>query len=134
MHSGDPDHVERLRGTLAEWERGNFAAGGEVLAPDVVMSAFIPDGTVVSRGYAEIGSFLREFFAQWRDYRIEVERLVSIDDATVLAEGRQYGTGRTSGLEIAEGQFIVFRFEDGRVSEMYWHPERDGALAAAGIS
>jgi len=126
--------MERLRATLAEWEGGNFAAGAEILAPDVTLSSFISDGTVVTHGWDEMGRYLREFFAQWSDYRIEVNELSALNDSTVLMEGRQHGVGKTSGIEITESLNIVFEFDRGQVVAMYWHPRREGAFEAAGLS
>jgi ketosteroid isomerase-like protein len=127
------ENVERLRPTLAEWERGNFAAGTELLSPDVTLSAFVPDGWVVARGWEEIGQFLREFFAQWSNYRIEVHELEAVDDSTVMMEGRQIGIGSASGVEITDSLNIVFEFEGDRVVAMYWHPVREAALESAGL-
>jgi len=127
-------NLERLRPTLAEWERGNFAAGMEVLSPDVTLTALVPDGTVVARGLEEIGQFLREFFTQWSNYRIEVHELKALDDSKVLMEGRQVGIGNASGIEITDSLNIVFEFEEDRVVAMYWHPAREAALEAAGLS
>jgi ketosteroid isomerase-like protein len=127
------EHVDRLRPTLAEWQRGNFAAGADVLSPDVVLSSFVSDGFVVSEGWEQIGSHLRDVFEQWRDYRIEVERLVALDDVNVLMEGRQYGLGKRSGIRIEDSLHIVFRFTGDRVTEMFWHPRREEVLEAAGL-
>ena len=126
------DNVERLRPVLAEWERGNFAAGADLLASSVVLSAFIPDGTVVCRGREEVERFVAEFFAQWRDYRIKVDALAAVDNATVLLEGRQVGIGTGSGIAIEESLAIVFKFDHDQVAGMYWHPQREQALTAAG--
>jgi hypothetical protein len=125
--------IERLRATLGEWERGNFAAGADILSPDVVLSSFIPDGMVVSHGWEEVGEQLREVFSQWASYRIEVERLIAMDDSNVLMEGRQYGVGKRSGIKISDALYVVFRFTGDRVTEMYWHPDRAEALKAAGL-
>jgi ketosteroid isomerase-like protein len=129
----DNQHVDRLRPTLSEWERGNFAAGADVLSPDVVLTSFVADGFVVSRGWEEIGKHLRDVFGQWGDYRIEVEQLTSLDDSSVLMEGRQYGFGKRSGIRIEDSLHIVFRFTGDRVTEMYWHPRREEVLGAAGV-
>lgn len=126
--------IERLRPTLGEWERGNFAAGADILSPDVVLSSFVPGGMVVSRGWEEVGEHLRDVFGQWANYRIEVEHLTEVDDSNVLMEGRQYGVGKRSGIEIADSLHIVFRFTDDRITAMYWHPDRPEALKAAGLS
>ena len=64
---------------------------------------------------------------------IEVEQLTDLDDANVLMEGRQYGLGRRSGIRIADRLHIVFHFTDDRVTRMYWHPDREEALKAAGL-
>jgi hypothetical protein len=78
--------------------------------------------------------YLREFFAQWRHYRIEVESLTPLDDSTVLLEGRQYGIGKRSGAETVDSLNVVFKFDQVRVVAMYWHPDRAEALKAAGFS
>jgi hypothetical protein len=126
--------IERLRPTLREWERGNFAAGAEILSPDVVLSGLVADGMVVSRGFGEMADFLRDFFGQWANYRIEVGGLTQLDDSHVVMEGRQYGEGRHSGIQISETLYIVFCFAADRVTEMYWHIDRAEALKAAGLS
>jgi hypothetical protein len=124
---------KRLRPVLAEWERANFAAGGDLLSPDLSLFAHIPDGDVVATGFEGIAAFLGDFFKQWRGYRISAERLEPLDEADLLLVGKQHGTGVSSGLEIDEDLFIVFRFEGERVAAMFWHPDREGALRAAGL-
>jgi hypothetical protein len=108
--------------------------GPEIFSPELVLSAFNSDGTVVSRGTEEIRRFLGDFFGQWREYRIAVERLIPLDESTVMLEGRQHGVGKASGIDVSESLTIVFRFEHGEISAMYWHPHRDEALKAAGLS
>jgi SnoaL-like domain len=126
-------NVERLRPVVREWERGNFAAGADILSQEVVLSAFVSGGTVVCQGWEEMGRFLRDFFGQWREYRITVEKLRPLDDSTVVLEGRQHGVGKGSGIEISDSLTIVFTFEQGKVTAMYWHPYRDEAFKAAGL-
>ncbi len=128
------ERIDRLRAVLGEWERGNFAAGAEILSPSVVLSSFVPGGPVVSHGWAAVGRHLRDdVFKQWASYRIEVERLTAVGDSHVLMEGRQYGLGRQSRIEVEDRLHIVFRFSGDVVTEMYWHPDRDEALKAAGL-
>lgn len=47
--------------------------------------------------------------------------------------GRQLGIGRSSGVEVTQSLYIVFRFADERLTEMHWHMSREGALEAAGL-
>jgi hypothetical protein len=126
--------AERLRPTLEEWERGNFAAGADVLAPDVHVEWFTADGIVVSDGWDQVGTQLREVFEQWADYRIGVGRVEEIGGDVAVMQGSQHGLGKRSGVRVDESLTIVFRFAGDRVAEMFWHPERSDALRAAGIS
>lgn len=122
---------ELLEPVLERWERGDFWVWDECYAPDMLLTGFDADGSHEAHGPEEIASYLSSFFRQFRDYRIEVGRLQQLSEEVVFMEGRQLGTGRLSGVEIAENVFIVFRFASGRLTEMHWHPRRDGALAAA---
>ena len=123
--------AELVRPIVEGWEQGDFRPRAELVADDLVVTGFTGSGDDVARGAEEIGRYLREFFSEWRDYRIKVERLVEMDDRRVLLEGRQYGVGRTSGISIDESLFVVLVVDDGRVRGMHWHPQRDGALEAA---
>jgi ketosteroid isomerase-like protein len=124
---------ELLAPILEKWERGDFWAWDECFAPDLLVTGFDADGSHEARGPEEITRYLSGFFQQFRDYRIEVGQLDELSEQVVLMEGRQLGAGRVSGLDIAESLFIVFRFASGRLTEMHWHPKREGALAAAGL-
>ena len=106
----------------------------ESFAPDLLLTGYDSDGTHRARGPEEITDYLRGFFEQFRDYRVEAHGLEQLDGETVLMEGRQFGTGRLSGLEIDETLYIVFRFSSGRLAEMHWHLAREGALEAAGLA
>lgn len=114
-------------------ERGDFSVWDECFAPDLLVTGFDADGSHEARGPEPITRYLSGFFQQFRDYRIEVGRVDQLSNDVVLMEGRQYGTGRVSGLEISEMLFIVFRFGSGRLTEMHWHAKREGARAATGL-
>jgi ketosteroid isomerase-like protein len=128
-----PTASEILAPILARWAHGDFSGWDECFAPDLLLTAFDPDGAHQARGPEEIGTYLRSFFRQFRDYRIEVEQLEQLSDDTLLMQGRQLGTGRLSGLEIEDDIYIVFRFTAGQLTETHWHPRREGALEAAGL-
>ena len=120
---------------LVRWERGDFTGWDEQLyAPDLVLSGFNADGVFRGRGPEEISTNLRQFFRQFRDYRIEAGEFERISNDLLLMEGRQFATGRLSGVEVSETLYIAFRFDGDRLTEMHWHPSREGALEAAGIS
>lgn len=125
---------ELLAPVLERWERGDFWAWDECFAPDLLVTGFDSEGSHRARGPEEITRYLSGFFHQFRDYRIEVGKLDQLSEQVVIMEGRQRGTGHLSGVDVEETLYIVFRFASGRLTEMHWHPRRDGALAAAGLS
>lgn len=128
-----PGNVELLRPILAEWEGGNFAAGTNMRGPEVELSTFIRGGKVLCHGTDEIDRYLGEFFAQWRDYHITVERLQPLDEATVVLEGHQHGVGKGSGAKTTDALTIVFKLDRERITVMHWHRQREEALNAAGL-
>ena len=105
---------------LAEWEGGNFAAGTNMRGPEVELSTFIRGGKVLCHGTDEIDRYLGEFFAQWRDYHITVERLQPLDEATVVLEGHQHGVGKGSGAKTTDALTIVFKLDRERITVMHW--------------
>ena len=131
-----PEHVNKIeviRPLVEGWERGDFRSRPGVTTDDLVLTGFTGDGRTRVQGGNEIGRYLRTFFEQFADYRIDVASISELDDSHLLLEGNQYGTGRGSGMEIAERLFVVFALRDGQVSELHWHPRREGALEAAGL-
>jgi hypothetical protein len=52
----------------------------------------------------------------------------------VLVTGRQYGKGRSSGIETEMTFFAAWTFRDGLVARLRWDSDREQALEAAGLS
>src|SRR6266545_8108245 len=100
------ENVERLRAVYAEWAKGNFRAGGELFAPDAVLEQ-IADGGSVFLGRDAIAGYIREFLAQWSEFRIEAEEIVAVGDTIIVAE-RQYATGKASGVETEATVYSVW--------------------------
>jgi hypothetical protein len=92
------EKLELLRPVLAEWAKGNFWAAPELLAPDVTFRAAMP-ANFVAQGLEETALRMLELLEEWSDYRIEAEELEDLGEDTVLAAGRQRGTGKLSGAE-----------------------------------
>ena len=127
------DRIETLRPVYVEWAKGNFAAGSDLLAPDLVHTGFVPEGRVTTRGQEEFGRWLREFFSQWEGYRVEADEFVELDDDTVLVAGRQYARGKGSGVDVEESVFNVWVFRGEEVVGLHFDPDRKRALEAAGL-
>ena len=75
-----------------------------------------------------------EVLEQWSDYRIEAEELEDVGEDSVLAAGRQRGTGKLSGAEADYPIFILFEFRGDEVVDVYLEGTREAALEAAGLS
>jgi ketosteroid isomerase-like protein len=134
------ENVERgtpYEGTLwalfREWERGNFTAGTDLLAPDIRYSAAQPEGQVRAYGRTEMLRFLRGFFAAWDRYWIELHALEELRPGVFLATATQHGLGKGSGVPTAMPAFIATRFRDGLIVQLEFFYERDGALKAVGL-
>ena len=126
------ENVEKLRPVYREWARGNLRAGRELFAPGVRYEAEAPgQGSVI--GAEAIGNQMREFLAEWSEFRIEAEAFEEFDDAVLVTE-RQHGIGKGSGVETEQTIYAVWVFRDGRVVGARWSTSRKRALEAAGLS
>jgi ketosteroid isomerase-like protein len=123
------DNVEALRALYAEWAEGNFRGGAEVLAPDVEFDP-LPDREV-TRGLPAVAEYMRDFLAQWSEFRVEAEELLQIGDGLVVVKERQRGRGKTSGVETESTFYAVWTFREGLASRVRWVATREAALEAA---
>jgi ketosteroid isomerase-like protein len=76
---------------------------------------------------------MREFLAQWSEFRIDAEEFVEVGE-TILVTERQHGTGKSSGISTEATFYSVWTFRDGLVTRARWETERATALEAAGLS
>lgn len=131
-----PSNVELVRRTYDEWAQGNMKAGIELFDPEIAFQSFMPDASdrVLARGPQAIESFMREFLAQWRHFRIVGEEFRPVGDDKVLVTGHQSALGRHSGVVTSDSLCSVWTFRDGRVIELVFDRDREEALAAAGLS
>jgi ketosteroid isomerase-like protein len=130
-----PALVAALREVYAEWARGNFRAGRELLDPDMVFETFTGDeGTVSTRGLAELEVRMRQTMELvWSDFRVEADDFIDAGD-TILVTGRIVGRGRGSGVDVAGHVFMVWTFRDGLAVRQQWFQEREQALQAGGLA
>ena len=124
-----PSKVERLRAVYAEWARGNLRAGGELFADDILFEP-LSDGRSVYVGREAVARQMREFLAQWSDFRIEAAELAEVGDAVVVTE-RQRARGSSSGIETEMTFYAVWIFREDLVARVRWESERETALELA---
>jgi ketosteroid isomerase-like protein len=126
--------MDVVRQVLAEWQRGNWEAGGELLADDAVVSWQEPPYDLVEcRGPAEVSRRLASFLEQWRAFWIEPSEISRLDADSVLVVAKQVNIGKASGARIERTTFIVWTFDGDRVTQIRWNWDRSKALEAAGL-
>lgn len=130
------EHMEVVRRIYAEWERGNFTAALSAMDDEVTFETFMPDSKelVMVHGLARLGAFMREWFHQFRDYRVTGEEFRAVGTDHVFVGGRQAGTGRRSGVEVDSPAFALWTFRGGKVVRLLAHYDRAATLEAAGLS
>jgi ketosteroid isomerase-like protein len=129
------ENLEVVRRIYAEWETGNFQAALPLLDQHVTFETWLPgSGVVVVQGLDELASFMRDWFDQWRDYRVTGKELRAVGTDHVFVSGRQAATGRHSGVDVDSPAFGVWTFRAGKVVRLLIHSDRDAALEAAGLS
>jgi ketosteroid isomerase-like protein len=130
------ENVEIVRRIYTDWERGNIRAGLDLFDPEIVFESFMPDASerVAAHGPEGIQAFMREFLAQWRNYRIIGDEFKEVSQNVIVVAGRQAATGRQSGVEVEMPISSLWTFGGGKVVRLEWFPSREGALEAAGLS
>jgi ketosteroid isomerase-like protein len=129
------ENVELVRQIYAQWARGNMWAGVEMFDTEIVFESFMPDANdrVVAHGPDEIEAFMREFLAQWANYRLIGEEFRAVG-AKVFVAGRQAARGKQSGAEVEQPMHSVWTFRGGRVVGLRFTPFHEEALEAVGLS
>ncbi len=127
--------MELVRRTYAHWARGNMSAGTELFDPEIVFESFMPDASerVVAEGPEAIEAFMREFLAQWRDFRIIGEDYRAIGGDKVFVAGHQTAKGRESGIDVVDTVCSTWTFNAGKVVRLIFDRDCQQALEALGL-
>ncbi len=129
------ENVEIARRIVSKWEQGDFGAGIAYLDPGIAFETFMPDAgeNITINGLGELEAFMRDWFQQWRSYRLTGAEFTTVGKDKVFVSLRQTATGRRSGVEVDSPGFCVFTFRDGKVTRLSAHYDREQALEAAGL-
>lgn len=129
-----PSRLQAVSEIVAEWTRGNWRAGGELLAADAVVSwQEPPDELVECHGPSEVSRRLVSFLDQWREFYITSSEVHDLGPDAVLVVARQVNVGKASGARIERTTYIVWTFDGDQVSQIRWNWDRDNALSQAGL-
>jgi hypothetical protein len=128
-------NVELVRSIYAEWERGDFSSSGWAHPTIEHADADGPLGGATGE-LSDIGQGVREFLAEWEDFRLVADRFHEVDAERVLALDHRVGRSRASGLELGavrtEGARL-FQIREGKVMKIVVYFDRRRALADLGL-
>jgi ketosteroid isomerase-like protein len=125
--------VEIVRAIYECWERGDFRATADKVAPDFEwkqVHGVVEPGSHVGADANRVA--LRSIFEVYEDFRVEAEEYVDAGD-TIVVVVRAHGTARGSGLHIDQRLAQAWTVLDGIPARMEQYPSREDALEAVGL-
>jgi ketosteroid isomerase-like protein len=72
-----------------------------------------------------------EWLDAWETFEIEAASLEPLGEHHVIADMRQRGTGKGSGIQVELRVFYMFELHDGVATRYHLYPDREQAEAAA---
>jgi ketosteroid isomerase-like protein len=129
------ENVEKVRRTIAAYNRGDIEEALEEWAPDAVWDWSKGHGfdAGIYRGRDEIRAFWHERLAAFEEIRIEVVGFQEIEDELLIVENIGYVRGR-DGIEAEARSAWVIGFRDGEQTRLTLYQTKQEALEAAGLS
>jgi ketosteroid isomerase-like protein len=128
-------NLDLVRSIYAEWERGDFSST-EWAHPEIEY-VFVDGPTPGTwRGLLAAGEAFRDYLGAWDGYGLEAEEYRELDAERVLVLVRLSGSGKTSGLELAQmgaSGASLFHLLDGKVTRFVNYFDGDRALADLGL-
>ena len=132
----DSANLDLVRSIYADWERGDFSSAEWAHREIEFVFADGPSpGTW--KGLAAMRATMREYLSTWQNARLEAEEYRELDDDRVLVLNREYGRGKTSGLDtshVGATGANVFYIRDGRVVRLVVYLARESAFADLGLA
>ena len=131
------ENVEIVREVVALWNRPREPIRNRELldrfAADVVIDmtrrVFNPD---IYEGHDGLRRLGRDVASVWRDFRVDLERVIDAGDRVVVIETR-HGRGVGSDVEVTNRSAVIWTIRNGRVVRMETDLEPDDALKAVGL-
>ena len=88
----------------------------------------------VYRGHAGLRTWHQDLLDTWEYLRLDLERLIEVDDHTLVLLMTLYGKGRGSGAEVRQQIAHLSSFRAGKVIRIVTYTDRAEALEAVGLS
>jgi ketosteroid isomerase-like protein len=127
-----PEGVD-LVAALESGELGR-ALRTDALAGDAAVVFATPSGPRARfRGPGGFVDGWRDWLAPWARYTVTVEELFGAGDGKILALARLSGETRRDHVKIDQPAAAVIEVEDGKITRVEFHLDRDEATHAAGL-
>jgi ketosteroid isomerase-like protein len=129
------ENLNAVRKSYEAFNRRDYESLFEFYDSDIVWEqaeGFVEPGT--HRGHEGVRHVFASIFESFDEFRVEVQRLVDIDNDRVLALVRVAASGRGSGLEVNDEGGHIWTLRDGKGVKVKMFTDPAAALAAAGVS
>jgi len=128
------ENAALVRSIYADWGRGDFSSAA--WADPQIEFSFV-DGPEPGKwsGRPAMAKRYGEWLSGWNDFRAELEELIVVDSARILALVHNSASGRASELKMDQRSVAnLFEIDHGRVTRfgLYW--DRSRALKDAGLA
>jgi ketosteroid isomerase-like protein len=133
------ENVEVVRETYerinANPQEGVVLRDRELFHPDIEFDARdIAPAMGIVRGLEAADEALREYWAMFEDFHVELIEVVHADEEQVVTAVQDGGRMKGSDAEVWNRLFHVWTFRDGKVARISSHADKNRALEAAGLS
>jgi ketosteroid isomerase-like protein len=91
-----------------------------------------PD-TAPYMGHDGLVKWVRDVQEAMRDFRVEADETVDVDESRVLVVGRVCGEGRVSGLPVEVALTTVYTLRNGKIVTVQAYDAKAEALEAVGL-
>ena len=127
------ENEEAIRRAYEGWNRRDLSAIDDLFHPEIEWS--LPEGGPHGgsvRGHEQVRAFMESYFDAFDSVRMVPETFIEAADRVVVFL-RMPARGRGSGVQVEVRPAHVWTMRDGKAIHVEVFPERDRALAAAGL-
>jgi ketosteroid isomerase-like protein len=127
-------NVEIVRCSLEAWKSGAVEDALRYLHPEVTLDVTMrPDGKVW-HGREGFRRAMVEWVGTWIGWEFEIERYIDVGDDRVVVLWRERGRAKSSGAPMSHQGVTVSTVRDGMIVSTVITVDRQGTLAALGLS
>ena len=130
------ENVETVRRLYTVAARRDNEAVYALYDPDIVWDASRTErggmaGPIV-RGHEALKKWLRQWYGAWENIEDQLDEVIDAGHE-VITVMTQRGSGRGSGVEVADRLATIWVVCGGRITRATWFPTRAEALESAGL-